>query len=141
MTYNFKHTPAPWWCNGKELGTAPMMLIKIASRISGANEVQKEGNRRLLDAAPELLAEAVSLYEMVKSMNSAIISVGGPACRPELLSNPHELFLRIEGANQLLECPICAHEQNEKEGSIATVCEKCHAGYRTIENRSPKNEN
>jgi hypothetical protein len=58
-----KHTPGKWWASGLEVGTAPMMDVKIA-RVSGANFDEAKANARLIAAAPELL-------EALKATNSA----------------------------------------------------------------------
>jgi hypothetical protein len=49
-----QHTPGPWWCSGLEVGTVPMMMVKVAN-VSGANYQEAQANARLIAAAPELL--------------------------------------------------------------------------------------
>jgi hypothetical protein len=49
-----KHTPGPWWASGLEVGTVPMMDIKVA-RVSGATLDEARANARLIAAAPAML--------------------------------------------------------------------------------------
>lgn len=49
-----KHTPGPWWNSGLEVGTVPMMDIKIA-HVSGFNYDQAKANAKLIAQAPDLL--------------------------------------------------------------------------------------
>jgi len=55
------HTPGPWWAstNGLEVGTVPMMDVKVA-KVSGANYEEAKANARLIAACPDLL-EALDL--------------------------------------------------------------------------------
>lgn len=50
-----QHTPGPWWNSGLEVGTVPMMMVKICSHVSGSNFEEAQANARLIAAAPELL--------------------------------------------------------------------------------------
>jgi len=49
-----QHTPGPWWHSGLEVGTVPMMMVKVA-KVSGANHQEAQANARLIAAAPDLL--------------------------------------------------------------------------------------
>ena len=49
-----QHTPGPWWHSGLEVGTVPMMMVKVAN-VSGANYEEAKANARLIAAAPDLL--------------------------------------------------------------------------------------
>ena len=51
---NTQHTPGPWWHSGLEVGTVPMMMVKVA-KVSGANHQEAQANARLIAAAPDLL--------------------------------------------------------------------------------------
>lgn len=39
-----KHTPEPWWTNGREIGDMPMMYTKISNSISGNSYEEAEAN-------------------------------------------------------------------------------------------------
>jgi hypothetical protein len=71
-----KHTPGKWWASGLEVGTAPMMDVKIA-RVSGANFDEAKANACLISAAPELLEALILLEaEMVASGNAGSVDYG-----------------------------------------------------------------
>lgn len=54
------HTPGPWWHSGLEVGTEPVMAVKVA-RVSGATHDEARANARLIAAAPALLAKLEQL--------------------------------------------------------------------------------
>jgi hypothetical protein len=56
------HTKGPWWDSGLEVGTVPMMDIKVA-RVSGATFDEAKANARLIAASPDLLE---ALREVLK---------------------------------------------------------------------------
>ena len=59
-----KHTPGVWWFNDRfEVGTAPMMEVKVCGRVSGRTEEEAEANARLIAAAPALLVALERLLE------------------------------------------------------------------------------
>ena len=69
-----QHTPGPWWHSGLEVGTVPMMMVKVA-KVSGANHQEAQANAVLIAAAPDLLA---ALREFVKSFEGCYAD-GEPA--------------------------------------------------------------
>lgn len=64
----FKHTPGPWWNSGLEVGTAPMMLVKVA-KVSGSNFEEAKANAQLIATVPELLEALIECLEGVKELN------------------------------------------------------------------------
>lgn len=64
----FKHTPGPWWSSGLEVGTAPMMLVKIA-KVSGSSYEEAKANAKLIEYAPTLLKSLMECLEGVKELN------------------------------------------------------------------------
>lgn len=55
MSEGAKHTPGPWWNDGPEVGTVPMMTVKTA-KADGRSYGETMANARLIAAAPEMLA-------------------------------------------------------------------------------------
>ena len=53
-----KHTPGPWWYSrhSNEVGTVPMMDIKVCGWVSGANPEEQVANGLVIAATPVMLA-------------------------------------------------------------------------------------
>ena len=47
-------TPGGWWASGLEVGTVPMMMVKVA-RVSGGDYTEAKANAQLISATPDLL--------------------------------------------------------------------------------------
>ena len=58
-----KHTPGPWWNSDLEVGTVPMMMVKVA-KVSGATYEEALANARLIASAPELLKVLEKMVEI-----------------------------------------------------------------------------
>lgn len=57
------HTPGPWWASNLEVGTAPMMMVKVCNHVSGSNHAEAKANALLIAAAPDLLEVLQKLCE------------------------------------------------------------------------------
>lgn len=64
-----KHTPGEWWTSGLEVGTAPMMIIKIA-KVSGSNYEQALANAKLIAATPKLLESLQTLIDAIPNQTN-----------------------------------------------------------------------
>lgn len=54
-------TQAPWWCSGNEVGTAPMMMVKICKvhQTAMGDKDESRANGRLIASAPDLLNDLI----------------------------------------------------------------------------------
>ena len=67
-----KHTPGPWWTSKLEVGTVPMMAVKICNAVSGSDYEEAEANARLIAAAPELLTVLKQCAEALRKNSGKV---------------------------------------------------------------------
>lgn len=77
------HTPGPWWASGTEVGTVPMMAVKIA-KVSGSNYAEATANACLIAAAPDLLAALKAAQKDLETVEREMSGIAPEAVSPAL---------------------------------------------------------
>jgi hypothetical protein len=153
-----QHTLGPWWHSGLEVGTEPMMMVKVA-KVSGANHQEALANARLIAAAPDLL-EALNTWlkqysaeeyedcpEVVQTRAAITKATGETKCKSKSLppKRPTTAFsLRLHAEKKSASvyigssyinvlCKNASHRAWGGLGKTFQTAEEAVAGYKTSE--------
>lgn len=80
MIEKFNITKGPWWASNGEIGTVPMMMVKIA-RVYGTRRENDESrdNARAMAAVPELLERDILFMELISKIEDRSAAGEDPA--------------------------------------------------------------
>lgn len=71
-----KHTPGPWWYDGREVMTVPLGEIKICRIHAVSENDDGSANAKLIAAAPDMLNALIKLTELsIGSHSSAQVAI------------------------------------------------------------------